>query len=368
MYFAMNMPQGKTILSVDAIQASTPVVVKEVQEETSASDDNTPEKAKEIITTYYTAIAERDSGKLRNLGNTAAANALERGWLDDIGFIVDISKISSPDHDGFPSPVGLYAGCSIYRIADFYNMPANDAIKSDITGLTSVQGWIYYNPMITSWVIVDPVMPTAVARSQADNMQKASQDGMVTTTLSCPGAYSNPWWCYARIKVAVENSSLNPEPKVYVSPNNAFDRGITLQVPPELQGELGTATEGTVATVASEPAANGNISQVTTTTSIPARKESICIIYRGTTSNFGIDRIGAKVQNIDGNICPITVTYGNENVAPVFPIGKSNLEDAQALITKEQISTYGATTDPVEIDPNYPTSFGDTNVNAGSGA
>ena len=364
-YAISTIPQGKTILSVDAIQASTPVVVKEVQEE-SASDDNTPEKAKEIIVSYYAAIAERDAGKLRNLGDTAAANALERGWLDDIGFIVDTSKTSSPDHDGFPTPVGLYAGCSIYRIADFYNMPSNEAIKSDITGLTSVQGWIYYNPMIASWVIVDPVMPTAVARAQADNQQKASQDGMVTTTINCPGAYSNPWWCYAKLKVTVENASLDPNSKVFIAPNNVFDRGITLQVPTELQGEVGHATEGTISTVASsDQTADGNVAQVTTTTSIPAHKEGICVVYRGTTSNFTIDRIGAKPQNIDGNICPIVVNYGDENTAPVFPIGKSNLDDMQSLLTEQQIEEYGATTDAVNIDPNYPTTFEDANAESG---
>jgi hypothetical protein len=184
---------------------------------------------------------------------------------------------------------------------------------------------------------------------------------MVTTTLSCPGAYSNPWWCLAKVKVAVENASLDPNSKVYIAPSNEFDRGITLQVPPELQGELGHATEGTVEAVTTDSNTNADANaatpQVTRTTSIPARKEGFCLIYRGEISNFEIDRIGAKPQNIDGNICPVVVTYGDENTAPIFPIGKSNLEDAQALITEEQINEYEATSDPVEIDPNYPTTF-----------
>lgn len=328
-WFALNRP-AETKLSAD-VPDSTPVVVKEVQSQVESTDNN-PDKAKEIIASYYAALAAKDPVKLREIGAGDAAKAAERGWLNGIGMVVDASK-TTPDHDGFPAPVGLYAGCSLYRISDFFNVAPEKAVKTDITGETSVVGWIYYNPMTSSWVIVDPTIPTAISATAASTVERTSVDRALSVKETCPGAFSNAWWCYARIDVEVANSSATES--AFVVPA-AFDAGITLDVPGDLQGEVVHGNETTTVD------ASGQVKVLE-----PTRKAGKCTIFRGITSNFNIDRIGAKPQTMEGDISPIRVEYMGENAAPILAIGKATTDDIQGEKAEQQIRDYNATTEPV---------------------
>ena len=332
-WFALSRPTGDPLSA--NVPDSTPVVVKEVQSQVESTDNN-PDKAKAVIADYYAALAAKDPVGLRAVGADEAAKAAERGWLDGIGMVVDASK-TTPDHDGFPASVGLYAGCSIYRISDFFNSAPEKAVKTDVTGETSVLGWIYYNPMTSSWVIVDPCVPTAISATAAASVERASSDRTVSVKETCPGAFSNAWWCFARIDVEVANSS--EKDPAFVVPAT-FDAGITLDVPGDLQGEVAPAIKTTV-TDSGSPV----------TALEPTRKAGKCTIVRGITSNFNIDRIGAKPQTMDGDISPVRVEYLGENAAPILAIGKATTDSVQSEKAEQQIRDYKATSEPVTLPP-----------------
>ena len=69
------------------------------------------------------------------------------------------------------------------------------------------------------------------------------------------------------------------------------------------------------------------------------------------TSNFNIDRIGAKPQTMDGDISPVRVEYLGENAAPILAIGKATTDSVQSEKAEQQIRDYKATSEPVTLPP-----------------
>lgn len=297
-------------------------VVTDVQDEQPTSK-KTAQEAEKIIKRYYTALAYNDSSSLHSIGNEAAASAIERGWLSSIGYSVDASKATNPDAQALPQRCGTYAGCDAYNISDFYSSDTSGAITSDVTGVTGCTGWIYYDEIKTEWIIADPTIPTSISSAEAPNVERSSLDSMVTVKMSSPGAYCNQWWAYTQLSVDISNASSDND--VTVSAKK-LDKGMTTNVPSELTSGVPRTPTGTSSDGSTVSSAN-----------------AVCTVYRGETSNFNMDRIGGDALSIDGNICPVSIIYGDEDVSPVFTIGSASSDDVEKLLSSEQIKRYGAT-------------------------
>lgn len=311
--FAILNPGEDPVEAVTAIVEDTnTTVVTEVQESTDT--ENTPEKAAEFLNSYYSALANRDSAKLYDLGCDAAAAAIDLGWLDVIGWNLDTSKLGTVNSSSFPSSQGIYAGCTLYAISDFYN-DSTGVISSDVLGNTELVGWVYYDALNVKWKIADPSLPTAISRSQAKNVTRSSSDSQVTVSMSTDGVYANAWWSYSKIDMTINNNSSS---NVSVS-KKSLDNGMTV--------DLGTLRTS----IGSGSTSRGSL-----------------VVYRGTLSNFGIDKIGSAALSIDGNLTPVSIAYGSEDIAPVFAVGKADSNELQNEIAANQISRYNATNATVE--------------------
>lgn len=300
----------KTGTSRHIIDTPNEPTVTEVQDVASQSD-NTPQKANEFIVAYYKALADKNVTALQQLECIQTSEALKLGWLNDIGYEIDITKIGTPSAVQFPQSQGIYAGCTLYKISDFYQQAPQQAIKSNITGETGVEGWIYFDSLRAKWRISDPLIPTATCAAEAKTVTRKSKDGLVQVKLSTPGAYCSPWWGYTQVSIEIQNLSTLP----VILSRAALDKGMTAITP----AEMGTM-------VSSNETKNG-----------------ICVVYRGVLNDFGIEKIGGVPLMIDGNVCPTTIDYGNENISPPFAIGNSSASEIVQLLTKQQIKDFNAT-------------------------
>lgn len=307
-------PESVPVVSqvVDQVQPQKPVIT-DVQ---SSAGDNTVDKAEELIIGYYAALESKDSTKLRALGCNDTANAVDLGWLDSIGWSLDASKIGTPSARSFPASQGLYAGCTLYKISDFFQDDPMNVIKSNIIGNAGLEGWVYYDAMNAKWNLVDPTIPTSISAAQSKNVQRQSNDKSVTVKMSSPGAYSNAWWSYTQVSVNISNQSSST---VNIS-KSKFDNGIT--------ASLGNGIPNSV--------------------NAGGTAQGVAVIYRGVTKNFGIEKIGATALEIDGDVSPVRIDYNGEDVSPVFAIGNSDAKELQNLLTQDQIDKYKASDKDVE--------------------
>lgn len=295
------------------IQDKDPAVT-EIQE--ASENINTPEEARNAIASYYNAIANKDVAALKSMGAMGTANAMSKGWLDAIGYKMDIGRLGNPDAQAFPAAQGLYAGCTFYKVSDFYTSDIQDAIESVVYGKRNAEGWIYYDPINAKWIIVDPTIPTAFAAPQAQNIERTSENKQATVRMSCVGVYSNPWWSWAICDIQLTNNSTDTP--ILVS-KASHDSGFSVNVPEVLLQGAPTATPSGGTTV----------------------KDS-CTMWRGDVGSFTSEKIGAKPLEVDGDIAPITASFGDEDISPIFTVGKADSSELAQEIAAEQIEEYGA--------------------------
>lgn len=312
---ALNAPkdgEGNALPFVPAVK-TTPDVV-EVQEETETL--NTPQEACNFIVSYYKALANKDVKALKDLGAAGAANALSRNWLETINYQIDFSKLEHPDAAAFPPAQGLYAGCALYKINDFYSTSTADAIDSFVYGKQEASGWIYYDPINVKWVIADPTIPTAYAAPAANTVERLSGDKKASVKMVCGGVYANPWWAWAYSDVQLANNSQD----IPISISAAkYDNGFTVTVPDSLRNGAAPATADSRTEVAGG-----------------------CAMWRGNTTGWSIEKIGARALEVEGNICPIVATFGAENISPIFTVGKSDSAEIAQELAEAQIEEFGA--------------------------
>lgn len=301
--------------------------------EVVSSDQNNVNDAKSFLDSYYKALSSYDASALREIGAIDAANSVSNGWLQNMGYKANYSAIGLPDATVMPQPVSTYAGYDLYNVSDFYHQSAssqsensslsqslsalssdnsnNAPITSIVTGNTSIGGWMYYNAETDKWVIIDPTIPTFVSSPEATNVERTSSDRQANVRMSTPGAYSNPWWSYAQVSIAITNTSTQD-----IAVDNAdLDDGITVINQDDILGAV--------------PAGES--------------KQSISTVYRGEINNFTLSRIGAQPLSINGNICPIKVSYGDEDISPVIAIGTdSDSTKISSLLSDEQKKKYEA--------------------------
>lgn len=316
----MNAPSESDELP-DAVQA---LIVDDTKTQEVIETINTPEHAREYISSYYKALADKSTSSLQSMGATAAANASERGWLTSLDYKVDLTKLGKPDAKSFPVSQGLYAGCTLYKISDFFSSGTADAIWNNATGLTGTEGWIYYDPINVKWVIADPTIPTGFASPNSSKVARDSANGSVAVTMEDAGVWSSPWWAWSEAQITITNKS---DASVTVSVVS-YDDGFTSIVPDTLRGTI-APPEGGHETVVSER----------------------CVMYRGKLQGFGIEKIGARPLEVDGNICPISIAVGDENIAPIFAVGKADATVIATEIQEGQIEEYGATNDFTDYAP-----------------
>lgn len=310
--------------------------------EIEKSAPDTVEEANKVVAAYYGYLANSDSDGLRNIGNDAAANAVQNKWTVGIDYRVDNSV--QPDAKSMPEPIGKYAGCKLYNISDFFSNPPSNSVHSTVTGDTGYQGWVYYDPLDTKWVIVDPTIPTSVQVPESGHVAKSSEDRKATVEITGPGAYSNPWWSYTMVSVDVTSSSADASVSIK---QRTLDSGITVSIPDTLTA--GLSPVGAQNTQNGADDSNGGDTETEQSQSTAVAKASgICIIYRGSTSEFAPDRIGQQALRIDGDITPITVSCGDEDITPIFAIGTSTATDIQKLLNDEQMSKYNVSSESVE--------------------
>ena len=240
---------------------------------------------------------------------------MDLGWLDSIHYLVDYGKLSSPASGGFPSSAGMYAGNVVYAISGFYPQGTDNALSSDVTGLTSVCGWIYFDSLRNTWVIADPMIPTAVSAPEYPRVQRNSEDSLVIVKASGAGVFANPWWSYSSLSVEVSLKDQNAD--VSMSPRS-FDDGVTVTVPDTLKGLVPKAGQ------ANAGKASGD-----------------CVVRRGEASGFSFTRIGAKPLVLDGDLFPLDVEYHDEDVSPYFAVGAATAEGLDAIGNYEAAEEYG---------------------------
>ena len=312
--------------------------------EIEKSTPDTVEEANKVIAAYYGYLANSDADGLRNIGNDAAANAVQNKWTVGIDYRVDNSV--QPDAQAIPQPIGKYAGCKLYNISDFFLNPPANSVHSTVTGDTGYQGWVYYDPLDTKWVIVDPTIPTSVQVPESGHVARSSEDRKATVEISGPGAYSNPWWSYTMVSVDVTSSSADASISVK---QRTLDSGITVSIPDTRNAGLSPIAAQDAQQAAGDANQNGDgASSEQSQSSAVAKASGICIIYRGSTSGFSPDRIGQQPLRIDGDITPITVSCGDEDITPIFAIGTSTATDIQKLLNDEQMSKYNVSSESVE--------------------
>lgn len=338
---ASNAPKDGDAMPF-APTVTTPDVI-EVQEETETL--NTPQEACSFIASYYKALAGKDVKALKDLGAASAANALTRDWLTTINYRIDISKLEHPDATAFPVSQGIYAGCTLYKISDFYSTSTENAIDSFVYGKQGASGWIYYDPINVRWVIADPTIPTAYAAPVANTVERLSEDKKATVTMRCGGVYANAWWAWAYSDVQLVNNS--QDTPITISPAK-YDSGFTVALPDNIRNGAAPATDD-------------------------ARTEVTggCAMWRGNTTGWGPEKIGARALEVEGNICPIVATFGTENISPVFAVGKADSAEIAQELAEAQIEEFGAVDlearasddEPADASAN-PDSSSDSNANS----
>lgn len=335
-----------TVFVIQPFKTNTPVNAitsndKDKKIETAVPDS--VEEADKFIAAYYGYLANSDADGLRNIGNDAAANAVQNKWTVGIDYKVDNSV--QPDAKNMPNPIGKYAGCKLYNVSDFFSNPPVNSVHSTITGDTGYQGWVYYDQLETKWVMVDPTIPTSVQVPESGHVAKSSEDKKATVDITGPGAYSNPWWAYTMVSVDVTSSSSDASISVQ---QKSLDDGITISVPDSLTAGLSPVDNSQQNNQQDAANANSNTDDTQSSSSVVGKASGICIVYRGDTSNFTPDRIGQQALRIDGDITPITVSCGDEDITPIFAIGTSTATDIQKLLDSDQMSKYNVSSENVE--------------------
>ena len=309
------------------------------------------EGAKTTINAYYNLLAQQDADGLKNYGFDDASAAMTMKWLTAINYEVDASLVDA-DVDTMPEPVGVYAGNNLYKISDFMTSNPTGVIKSSITGTTGCEGWTYYDADKMTWVIIDPTIPTATQAAEAGNVSSSTEDNFVNVNLQCSGAYSNPWWSFAMMSVDISSSDVNNTVNVEM---NTLDNGMTTIVPDSLLEGCPVAKRVAISQQNTNQNENqeenqnsnqnsnqSNTNQSTVNSISVTNAKGICCIYRGVLSDFNIDRIGAAPLRIDGNVCPVIITVGDEDITPAFAIGTAASEDILRLLNEEEREKYGA--------------------------
>lgn len=244
---------------------------------------DTVESATDMIASYYSALATNDASKLHDIGASDAATAIEQGWLSRINYRVN--DTNRPDVTALPQSVCEYAGNALYAISDFYANDGDAVISSDVTGNTGHAGWIYFDTMTETWMIVDPTIPTSIQTPSTTSVSLSSTDGTSSVRLTSVGSLSNPWWARASVSVTVKTSSS-------VSVTKAkFDGGVTTTYPDGLIGTINGEYAGDVT------------------------------IVRGVVGGFSTDRIGQESLVLTGDMCPCVLQTAEQNITPTFTFG-----------------------------------------------
>lgn len=369
LYCAFGLHMFERQAQQENANTQSPVTATEENGTVEASQLNI-ETAVNKIDTYYSLLSQKKSDQLRNEGFEAAAGAVEMGWLDDIEYSIDANNIN-PDATAFPAPVGSYAGNNVYSISSFFSsLPSEPTIHSIITGDTQVCGWIYYDSVANSWNLIDPTIPTATQAASATQISRGSNDGGVSTEVSTPGVFSNSWWAYAMVSVDVTSTSTDYD--VSITPRD-FDDGITADVPSTLLAGINRSSVGQPIEEARRNAnananansndaddenANGNENDSARTEvtdrnndgRADGRAAGVCVIYRGTLDNFDPTLIGKDELRLDGDICPVSIVAGEEDVTPIVTIGTDSAQDIAKLMNEEQMERYGINPDAVNED------------------
>lgn len=251
---------------------------------TSTASAETAQNACDTLNGYYEGLASQDASKLHAVGADVAASAVERGWLSMMHYTV--GDIGTATADRLPDPAGTYAGSSLYRISDFYPSSGDRAITSDITGMTGLVGWIWYDQASNSWVIIDPTIPTTIYTPKATSTKMASSDGTTSVTVITDGALANPWWAWMQEAVTIATSST-----VTVS-KRQLDSGVTVTT---TSGLVGTGVRNGTGTVT---------------------------IVRGSTASFGTDKIGQTALQLTGDIAGVTIQTGGQDITPDIAVGE----------------------------------------------
>ena len=325
----------------------------------------TVEKAKETLVAYYNGLAASDSDMLRSIGADATAAAVDNGWIEAMGYAVDTSKTSAPVATEMPADIGKWAGNNIYNIYDFYDPNAiQAAIRNNITGLTDVKGWIYFDTALGRWAIVDPTIPTATNAAEIPKLEKFSQDRLIDIRMSSVGALSNSWWSYAQLNYEISNS--NTTTPVTIT-QREFDEGMTVLVSPKLLEGLQPATEKKVegtnanntdnadanaaANNATDAGNSANANHLEAVETVPSKVSGICIVYRGTIDNFDFRKMSSAPLSISGDVNILSISTEAENLTPIYTVGDVASEDVRALLSQEEIDRYNASG---ELPPDTP--------------
>lgn len=308
-----------------AEETSEPREVQEAEAPYILSVDD----AKATITDYYTLLSQNDFSGLRGHGFNEVASAVELGWTRQTGLEIHPEFIS-PDVQSMPEPVDTYAGNDLYEIGAFFTtVPPADCVKSLVTGATGPIGWIYHDALDGQWHIIDPTVPLATQAPVASNQSRQSNDKLVLVEMSSPGVFRNQWWAMTIFTVSVTSASKTAD--VSVVPRS-FDSGISLEVPDSLTIGISSRDVPIVPTVNPDGSASPLVAKI----------HGVCTMWRGERQGFDRERIGQKLQQLDGtDMAPVDVTMGAENITPVFPVDNKTAEKTANLLNEEQIKRYG---------------------------
>lgn len=311
--------------TVTAEDTKEPEVVQEAESPYILSVDD----AKSAITDYYTLLSQSDFAGLRSRGFNEVASAVEMGWTKQIQLEVHPEQIM-PDVQSMPEPVDVYAGNDLYEIGSFFmTVPPTQSVKSVVTGETGPIGWIYHDALDGQWHIIDPTIPLGTQAPVASNQSRQSSDKLVLVEMSSPGVFRNQWWALTMFTVSVTSASKVAD--VSIVPKS-FDSAVTVEVPDSLTIGISAASVPIVPTVNPDGTTNPLVSKVT----------GVCTVWRGDRTQFGRDRIGQSLQQLDGqDMAPVVVTSGAEDVTPIFPVDNRLAETTASLLNKEQIERYG---------------------------
>lgn len=372
---------GKDLFPKQETVVDAPKIVAPAEKKPEAENLFTPQKAEETLVTYYNALASSDSEALRSIGADSAAAAVDNGWLAAMEYAVDTSKTSTPVATEMPASIGIWAGNNLYNIIDFYDGTKTDAsVRNNITGLSNLVGWIYFDSTQGRWAIVDPTIPIETNAPEIPNLVKYSQDRLIDIKMSSVGSLSNPWWSYAQLNYDITSSD---ETSPVTIAEREFDNGITTLITPTLLKGLPAATrkkaeapangENAVQAQDNQTAQNqdnanaGNAAAQDQGEVVPSKVAGICIIYRGVVSDFNFEKIGSAPLSITGDINMLSISTERENLTPVYTVGNVKSSDLRALMSKEEIERYDASGElPPDTPEVSPASADNANANSNS--
>lgn len=287
------------------------------------------EDAKGAITDYYTLLAQNDFAGLRSRGFAEVSGAVEMGWTRQIQLEIHPEYIV-PDVTNMPEPVDVYAGNDLYEISSFFaTVPPAQCVKSVVTGETGPIGWIYHDALDGQWHIIDPTIPLGTQAPIASNQSRQSSDKLVLVEMSSPGVFRNQWWAITMFTVSITSASKVSNVGVA---RKAFDAGVTVEIPDTLAVGISAADVPVVPTTNADGTTNPMVAKI----------NGICTVWRGERTQFNRERIGQGLQQLDGaNLAPVSITVGNEDITPDFPVDNRSAETTAALLNEEQIKRYG---------------------------